>query len=427
MPVQKLGQATPNYSGPGENGSDPGNEECTAIMVGKILGDRYIVQQYLGQQSGGQQSGRWTLLALDQITQTPVVIKILRLDEHLDWDDLKLFEREVEILRSLSHPAIPRYLDFFEQPLPGAKAIALVRSYVAGQSLGQRLQQGIPLSEANAIQVARGLLKILIYLHSQSPPVVHRDIKPGNILVANRRIHLVDFGSVRTEGHHHPDEFTVVGTYGYMPPEQFLGRAVLASDLYSVGMTLTALLTATQPSNFPHQGGRIDFSQMSNISPEFATWLQWLTEMNLDLRARSAQDALQTLEHRLLTQGVPVAQPPSTQVVLIKDAESLEILIPAPLIPPLWGQMRLYIDAQTISLGPRLGLGQSLTAARTAPQHLNYRHQEEASAPLVAPLLTLWAGNHAFELGENPPLTEQELDWLAYELSTWLQVPIQHT
>jgi serine/threonine protein kinase len=395
-------------------------------MAEKILGDRYIVQRYLGQHSGDQPSGRWTVLALDQSTQTLVVIKILRLDEHLDWDDLKLFEREVEVLRSLSHPAIPRYLDFFEQPLPGAKAIALVRSYVDGESLGQRLQQGVPLSEANAIQVARGLLKILIYLHSQSPPVVHRDIKPGNILVANRRIHLVDFGSVRTDGHHHPDEFTVVGTYGYMPPEQFLGRAVLASDLYSVGVTLTALLTATQPSNFPLQGGRIDFSQMPHLSPELTAWLQWLTEMNLDLRARSAQEALHALESRLLTPDVPVSHPPGTQVVLIKEVESLEVLIPAPLIPPLWGQMRLYIDAQTISLGPRLGLGRSLTAARTTPQRLHYRRQGGESSSTQAPLLTLWVGNHAFELGESPPLTGAELDWLAYELSTWLQVPIQH-
>jgi serine/threonine protein kinase len=393
-------------------------------MTGQILGDRYIVRQCLG-----QNAGRWTLLAQDQSTQTPVVIKLLRLDEHLDWDDLRLFEREVEMLRSLSHPAIPRYLDFFEQQLSDTKAIALVRTYVDGKSLGQILHQGTPLTEAKAIQLAKALLKVLVYLHAQQPPVIHRDIKPSNILVAEHRIHLVDFGSVRADAPRHSDEFTVVGTYGYMPPEQFLGRAVLASDLYSLGMTLVALLTATQPSNFPHQRGRLDLGQMSHLSPGFIEWLQWLTEMNLELRAKSAQAALQALEGGQQASGaLPVAKPAVSQIVLHQDGRSLEILMPS-----TWGQTRLHIDAQTIELATKhLGVttGRSLTADRATLKQLDYRpaaappgHRSE-SQPHAR--LTLWAGPQAFELGEHPPLTPEELDWLAYELSAWLNLPLRH-
>ncbi len=390
-------------------------------MAGQILGDRYIVRQCLG-----QHTGRWTLLAQDQITQTLVVIKLLRLDKHLDWDDLRLFEREVETLRSLSHPSIPRYLDSFEQSFSGAKAMALVRTYVDGKPLSHLLDQGIPLAEANAIKLAKGVLKVLVYLQSQASPVIHRDLKPSNIFVANHRLYLVDFGSVRADAPRQSDEFTIVGTYGYMPPEQFLGRAVLASDLYSLGVTLIALLTATQPSNFPHQRGRMDVGQLSHLNPQWVEWLQWLTEINLDLRARSAQEALQALEqgYRSAPQK-PVAKPAGSAIVLHKEPHSLELLMPA-----TWGQVRLYIDAQLIDLGTkRLGLmaGRSQTAPRGSLHRLDYRRAQEPSAatPPAAPRLTLWAGAQAFELGEHPPLSFEELDWLAYELATWLQLPLR--
>jgi serine/threonine protein kinase len=101
-------------------------------MAGQILGDRYEVERQIG-----KQTGRWTLLARDLKTQERVVIKLLFLDDALEWDDLKLFEREVEILKALSHPSIPRYLGFFEHQLPNDKALALIQTYVPGKSLEQ--------------------------------------------------------------------------------------------------------------------------------------------------------------------------------------------------------------------------------------------------------------------------------------------------
>ena len=106
-------------------------------MAGQILGDRYQVERQIG-----KQTGRWTLLARDLQTHELVVLKLLFIDEQLQWDDLKLFEREVEILKSLSHPSIPSYLGYFEHELPNAKALALIETYVEGKSLEQCLQQG---------------------------------------------------------------------------------------------------------------------------------------------------------------------------------------------------------------------------------------------------------------------------------------------
>lgn len=393
-------------------------------MSGQILGDRYEVERQLG-----KQTGRWTLLARDRNTQQRVVIKLLFLDEQLEWDDLKLFEREVEILKSLSHPSIPRYLGYFEHQLPNDKALALIQTYVEGKSLEQCMQQGRIFTEAETKQLAKALLNILVYLHGRQPPIIHRDIKPSNILLANRQAYLVDFGSVKAlKGTGETSAFTVVGTYGYMPPEQFSGRAVPASDLYSLGATLIALLTGTHPSSLPRKGVKIDFGQTTTVSSEFAEWLEWMTEPNLDQRSKSAQEALKALDQGRTTLNLnpstPVAKPADTKISLTKDARSLEILIPS-----LLGQTQLQIDPQQISLtSKRLGFqaGRPQSAPRHRINKLEYSKAVDGHPYMTEPQLVIWAGTEKYELSSNTSLTIPELDWLAYELSTWLKLPISH-
>lgn len=388
-------------------------------MAGQILGDRYEVERQIG-----KQTGRWTLLARDLATQKQVVIKLLFLDEALEWDDLKLFEREVEILKSLSHPAIPRYLGFFEHQLPNDKALALIQTYVEGKSLEQCLQEQRLFTEAETKQLAKAVLHILVYLHGQHPPIVHRDIKPSNILLANRQAYLVDFGSVKAltiSGD--TSAFTVVGTYGYMPPEQFSGRAIPASDLYSLGATLTAMLAGSHPSSLPHKGVKIDFAKIANLSPAYVEWLEWLTDPNLERRAKSAQEALAALDQGKPspTTIAPVAKPANTRISLIKGEHCLEILLPS-----LLGQTHLQIDPQQISFtSRRFGFqsGRSQTAPRNQVSRLEYRKADAEHGDSDAHL-TVWVGTQKYELRGNPPLVAPELDWLAYELSTWLKLPI---
>lgn len=393
-------------------------------MAGQILGDRYQVERQIG-----KQTGRWTLLARDLQTQEQVVLKLLFVDENLEWDDLKLFEREVEILQSLSHPSIPRYLGYFEHELPNARALVLLQTFVDGKSLEQCLQQGRLFSEAEAKQLAKALLNVLIYLHNRSTPIIHRDIKPSNILLANRQLYLVDFGSVKRISGNDTTAFTIVGTYGYMPPEQFSGRATPASDLYSLGGTILALVTGTHPSSLPRSGTRIDFSQITTITPEFADWLSWLYEPTLDRRVKTAQEALQAL-----TQGrqavspkpapaiAPVQQPADTKITITKEPTFLEVSLPSRL-----GQTQLQIDQQQITLtNKRLGIatGRPHVIPRKEITRLECRPTPSHSASSEEPSLTLWAGTQKYELKGNPPLTTQEINWLAYELSTWLKVPV---
>jgi serine/threonine protein kinase len=396
-------------------------------MAGQILGQRYQVERQIG-----KQTGRWTLLAKDLDTQEFVVLKLIFIDEQLEWDDLKLFEREVEILKSISHPSIPRYLGYFEHDLPNAKAMVLIQNYVEGKSLEQCLQQGRIFTEPEAKQLGKALLGILQYLHGLQPPIIHRDIKPSNVLLANRQLYLVDFGSVKRFSGGDSTAFTVVGTYGYMPPEQFSGRAVPASDLYSLAATLVALITGTHPSSLPHRGAKIDLSQVPNLSTEFADWLGWLLEANVPQRAKTVQEALYALEHghrptsalekETATNRSSVTKPADTKVVLTKDTDVLELQIPSRL-----GQVELVIDRQTISLSTkRLGVA---AGRQQAPRHqiqkLHYR-QPDPTSPTSDPDagVTIWAGSEKFILGNNPPLSPAELEWIAQELSAWLKLAV---
>ncbi len=306
---------------------------ASADSVQPILHQRYQLQQPLG-----KKAGRQTWLAQDLETQMPVVVKLLTFSQEFEWDDLKLFEREAETLRSLSHPAIPRYLDAFELDSNHSKGFALVQTYIAAPSLEQHLQAGRSFSEADLIQLAKELLEILKYLHDRQPAVIHRDIKPSNILLGDRsghhpgQVYLVDFGSVQTLAAKSGGTITVVGTYGYMPPEQFGGRAVPASDLYSLGATLIYLATGLHPADLPQTDLRLQFEPFANLSPALIQWLQALTAPSLSQRPTSATVALEVLEQqsRLLADRLAATvQPGDSAIVLKRDFQTLSLQLPA--------------------------------------------------------------------------------------------------
>jgi Serine/threonine protein kinase len=302
-------------------------------MVSQILGDRYEVQQQLS-----KKAGRQTLLVRDLETQKLAVIKLLTFDSDFEWDDLKLFEREAAILKTLSHPAIPQYLDYLELDGKNGKGFAIVQTYIEAKSLEQHLKAGRSFSETEIKEIAKALLEILTYLHGHTPPVIHRDIKPSNILLANRsghsvgQVYLVDFGSVQTLAGKEGGTVTVVGTYGYMPPEQFGGRAVPASDIYSLGATLIYLVTGSHPADLPQKNLKIQFEPAVNISQELTLWLKRMTEPSLERRLATVQDAFSALDkpqqRQLKTiEQTAVCKPGSSEILLAKNADYLEIFL----------------------------------------------------------------------------------------------------
>jgi serine/threonine protein kinase len=302
-------------------------------MLGQVLVDRYEIREQLG-----KKVGRQTWLAWDRQDKRTVVVKLLRFSQEFVWDDLKLFEREAETLKSLSHPQIPSYLDFCEVTLPDAQGFALVQSHVEGRSLEAHLQAGRRFSEADVKQLAEVLLNILVYLHSRNPAVIHRDIKPSNILLSDRsgnsigQVHLVDFGSVQTLAAREGGTITIVGTYGYMPPEQFGGHTSPASDLYSLGATLIYLLTGQHPADMPQKRMRLQFEPLVSVSPEFKQWLSYLIEPDVDDRMSSAAQALQWLKQppALIGRSGLIPKPTQCAVELTSLVEHLTIRIPQP-------------------------------------------------------------------------------------------------
>ncbi|WP_414575824.1 serine/threonine protein kinase [Anabaena sp. CCY 9402-a] len=301
-------------------------------MIGETFNARYEIQQQLG-----KKAGRRTLLARDLVTSELVVVKLLAFSSDFEWDDLKLFEREAETLKSLSHPLIPRYVDYFEVNSPNIKGFALVQSYIPALTLEQYLQSGRTFNETEVKQVAKSVLEILIYLHRLHPPVIHRDIKPSNILLGERsgnsvgQVYLVDFGSVQTVLATEGGTRTVVGTYGYMPPEQFGGRTVTSSDLYSLGATLIYLVTGSHPADLPQKDFRIQFESVAHLSPGLTRWLKLMTEPNLERRFSSASVALQALDESQAPKNINslvITQPAGSKIRLTKNWETLEILIP---------------------------------------------------------------------------------------------------
>nr|WP_290228321.1 serine/threonine-protein kinase [Trichocoleus desertorum] len=298
----------------------------------EIVGDRYRILEVLGQGGIGT-----TYKAEDLQTQQQVALKALSLRRINDWKVLELFEREARVLSYLQHPAIPRYLNYFQVDTPENRWFYLVQELAAGRSLAQWVKEGWRIGEPEAKQLAIQVLEVLSYLHSLTPPVIHRDIKPQNIIRrSDGQIFLVDFGAVQdtyrdtlTQGS------TVVGTYGYMAPEQFRGKAVPATDLYGLGGTLLFLLTHQSPADLPQRRLKIDIRACTQLSPTFADWLDQMLEPAMEDRFPAAQEALAALQEpprrqvELARSEVQIdRQPAGSRIQLKRTAQQVTVDIP---------------------------------------------------------------------------------------------------
>ncbi|MBE9118798.1 serine/threonine protein kinase [Lusitaniella coriacea LEGE 07157] len=269
------------------------------LQVGDVLRDRYQLKQQL---SENPVHSTWLAeyLTAPDISQKPVIIKLLAFGGQVHWDHLKLFEREAQVLQNLNHPRIPQYRDYFSID-DRALWFGLVEDYIPGLSLKESLARNKTLKEQEVRQIAIDILEILIYLHGLNPPVLHRDIKPSNIIIGeDKQVYLVDFGAVQSQPTAEGSTFTVVGTYGYTPMEQFGGRSVPASDLYALGATLIHLLTGVAPANLPQQNFRIQFTRRVSLSPSLTRWIEKLIEPDLEERFPSASQALNALKSGIM-------------------------------------------------------------------------------------------------------------------------------
>lgn len=258
------------------------------------LRDRYELVGLLGR--GGQ---AFTTLARDlEDDGRHVVIKQLAIHVAEDWKSIELFEREAEVLERLTHPRIPRYIDAFHIDDRGMVRFALVQDFVDGVDLGHLTDRGRRWDEAEAIERMIEVCDILEYLHGKTPPVIHRDIKPSNLILGrDDGLFLVDFGAVQTVLPKTVGGSTVIGTTGYVPMEQYMGRASQRSDLYALGATAVHLLSGTHPADLPFSGGRLEFGDHIDVSDDFRRLLRRLLEPAMEGRPESATKLRESLDH----------------------------------------------------------------------------------------------------------------------------------
>lgn len=266
-------------------------------MIGKLLDHRYQVIRVLAMGGFGQ-----TYIAQD--TRRPgnpiCVVKHLKpgTDPRVFDTAKRLFNSEAETLEKLgNHDQIPRLLAYFDEN----QEFYLVQEYIEGHTLAEELIPGKRWSESRVIQLLQEVLEILEFVHRQG--VIHRDIKPDNIIrrASDHKLVLVDFGAVKqlrtqlvTVGGQ-PSATVVIGTPGYMPTEQGQGKPRPNSDIYSLGIIAIQALTglsATELQEDP-ETGEIIWQQSVTVNYRLAAVLSKMVHYHFKDRYQNATEALQ--------------------------------------------------------------------------------------------------------------------------------------
>ncbi len=212
----------------------------------------------------------------------------------------RLFQREAKVLLNLQHPGIPKLYAYFAE---GGYSY-LVQDWIPGQTLYDELKtRRRTFSEQEACEVLLELSDILEYLHAQNPTIIHRDIKPQNLMRhENGKIQLIDFGAVYQAASAKSTFQTLIGSPGYAPPEQIIGSPVTQSDLYAVGASILYLLTGIHPSKmFNHTTKHMEWESQVQVSWGFAELLTQLLLVDLSRRLKSASELKRRVQ-KLTTQ-----------------------------------------------------------------------------------------------------------------------------
>ncbi|MCS6774366.1 MAG: serine/threonine-protein kinase [Anaerolineae bacterium] len=274
------------------------------LKPGQVINRRYQIVEQIA--VGGQSI---VYLAKDQnMFDRRVVVKEFRLGPGTPAEyeaALRQFETSARMLAQLSHPGIAQVLDYFTvNNVP-----VLVIEYVPGETLEQKLKlapMGLP--EEQVLNIAEQLCDVLAYLHSQTPPIIYRDLTPGNVMVMpDGKVKLIDFGIARTFKVGKALDTEPLGTTGYAAPEQHgKGQTGPYSDVYALGVTLLRAVTGYDPSQTPFMLPRADkvHGDLKYVSPTLTAAIARATELEVSKRFQTVAEFREALRSRRRA-GVP--------------------------------------------------------------------------------------------------------------------------
>ena len=276
-----------------ELSAPPKRDRLTPLEVGsKVHNRKYCILSKMG--VGGQ----GTLYLATAEEDTTVVLKEFVLPVFPDPRVRKAaavrFQEEANLLTKLEHPQIVKLKDLFIED----HRAYLVLEHLTGQNLKDLVAEKGPLPGDQVLRLAEHIVEILIYLHEQTPPVVHRDLTPDNLILdEDGLLKLIDFSVAQS--------FTsnvtgsVVGKPHYIAPEQFRGKPTIQSDLYSMGATLYYLLTAVEPE--PITSLRLDDNlpaannKIAVCNKKLATIIEKATKLDVANRYQNARAILEEM------------------------------------------------------------------------------------------------------------------------------------
>jgi serine/threonine protein kinase len=414
--------------GPGvmARGPGPGN-----LPIGTILHDQYQIVRKVAQGGMGAvyetrdlhgHGERWAVKEMAQAVLHP--------EERTQA--LRDFMREATILATLKHPNLPTFNGFFSEN----NKHYLVMEFIAGRTLEQIVSSTRDfLPETRVLAWATQLCDVLTYLHTQDPPIIYRDCKPGNIMLVDgsEQVKLIDFGIARFHRAGRPTADEAFGTAGYAPPEQYgNGQTDQRSDVYALAATLHHLLTGHDPGQNPFHWRAVR-SYNPRVSRRVDMAILQALELTPELRFRSIEEFAQALGLPAIIRrptealGAPAALPVTskldkTTVVAVPDALVDVERVPREPVPakpevgaPAAGpEPHLIVSDKVVDLGPpgkRARLGQRIALTNTGPGTL--KGQVSASVPWISLNLREFTGD-AVEMtisGRNRGLTPGQLHW----------------
>ena len=248
------------------------------------ISDRYAFVEEIGHGAQGR-----IFKAVRLSDGLDVVIKQLNVSSVKSWKEYELFKREGAVLKSLNMKGVAHFYDAIECLDEEPAYSYIVQELIPGVSLQQMINDGHRFRVDDVYDLTIQALEILDNLHHHDPPVIHRDIKPSNLMISpdvngHYRITIIDFGAVANPQVQSGGS-TVAGTFGYMPPEQLMGKPCPASDVYSIAAVAVQLFCGKSPAYMPTKDFRLIFEPDLQDKPvELVNVLRKMLEPNVENR-----------------------------------------------------------------------------------------------------------------------------------------------